>query len=238
MAISFDAAAKRINLSSGTVTLNVVDLYSRWKDWVREDDNMKYDPAFAVVGGDDIDLTAGTAVPCYAFLLNGWRIKPQEANHTLSVSGGVVLVSGGGDPFVNTIGNFIVRINYQQPVQAITVNTAGGAGATPAEIAAAVRSELTTELARIDLAISTRASDARAIDIQSQTDMIPIMIGLMKHNYRMTNIVHSAGKPVSALIKVYASAEDCNNDIDPIAQLNVTSEYIGDLLSDYRSVRV
>jgi hypothetical protein len=90
------------------------------------------------VGGDDIDLTAGTAVPIYAYLTNGWRIRPQESDHTLTVNDGVLLVDGGGDPFLDTLGDFTVRVNYQQPVQAITVATGGGGGATPSQVADAV----------------------------------------------------------------------------------------------------
>ena len=138
MTISFDAATKRINLSAGTTALDVRDLYSRWKDWVQVSDNTKYLPAFSVTGGDTIDAGAGTSIPCYAFLLNGWRVKPQEASHTLAVAGGVLLVDGGGDPFVNTTGSFIVRINYSQPVQAVTVSTGGGSAPTAEAIAAAI----------------------------------------------------------------------------------------------------
>lgn len=125
MGYSFDGSQKLIILTSGTTTLDVKDLYSRWKDWVLVDDNSKWTPAFLVSGGDSIDPGAGTSVPLYAFLANGWRIKPQEANHTLNVNNGVLLVDGGGDPFVNTLGNYIIRINFQQPVQAITVATGG-----------------------------------------------------------------------------------------------------------------
>jgi len=130
VAIEFDGPTKRINLTTGTTTLNVVDLWSRWVDWVSTDDNSKYLPAFSSVGGDSIDQTAGTTIPIYAFLINGWRIKPQEASHTLSVPGGIILVDGGGDPFVNTSGAYTVRINYSQPVQAITVTTGGASTAT------------------------------------------------------------------------------------------------------------
>jgi hypothetical protein len=89
--------------------------------------------AMAQVGGNVIDAAAGTSIPPYIYLLGGWRIKPQEANHTLSVAGGVLLVDGGGDPFINTTGSFVVRVNYQQPVQAITVTTGGGGSAPTAE---------------------------------------------------------------------------------------------------------
>jgi hypothetical protein len=88
----------------------------------------------AQVGGDDIDAGAGTKIPIYIFLLNGWRLRPQEASHTLSVTDGIILVDGGGDPFVNTLSSYIVRINYQQPVQAISFATGGGSGATPQQI--------------------------------------------------------------------------------------------------------
>ena len=60
-------------------------------------------------------------------MVNGWKISPYEADHTLSVTGGILLVDGGGDPFNDTIGDYVVRINYQQPVQAITVSTGSAA---------------------------------------------------------------------------------------------------------------
>jgi hypothetical protein len=90
------------------------------------------------LGGDDISVIDGTKVPIYLFLQNGWCIKPQEASHTLAVVNGILIVSGGGDPFVDTLGDFVVRINYQQPVQAISFSAEGGAGVDPALVAAAV----------------------------------------------------------------------------------------------------
>lgn len=144
MSISFDGTSKIATLSAGTVTLSVIDLYSRWVDWIAVSDNSKYLPMFRTVGGDSIDAGAGTFIPAYSFLQNGWRIKPQEANHTLNITGGVLLVDGGGDPFINPTGSFTVRINYSQPVQAVTVNIGGGGGGgggsspTASDIAAAV----------------------------------------------------------------------------------------------------
>jgi hypothetical protein len=130
VSISFDGTTKIATLSLGTTTLSVLDLYSRWVDWLLTSDNSKFPVMFSTVGGDVIDSAAGTSIPTYAFLQNGWRIKPQEANHTLNVTGGVLLVAGGGDPFINTTGSYIVRINYSQPVQAITVATGGSSGLT------------------------------------------------------------------------------------------------------------
>ena len=144
MAISFDGPTKTMTLSTGTTSLNVLDLWSRWVDWFLTSDNSKYLPAFQQVGGDDIDTVAGTSIPIYAFLMNGWKLKPQEANHTLSVSCGILLVNGGGDPFVNTSGAYTVRINYQQPVQAITVSTSGSTGGLTPEENTQLMNTLTT----------------------------------------------------------------------------------------------
>jgi len=149
MALSFDGTAKIITLTSGTTVVSVRDLWSRWVDWFLTDDNSKYLPAFVNVGGDDIDQSAGTKIPIYAFLMNGWKIKPQEANHTLTISDGILLVNGGGDPFNNTMGAYTVRINYQQPVQAISFSAEGGGTAPTAE---AIRQEIdsnSTQLAAI-----------------------------------------------------------------------------------------
>jgi hypothetical protein len=132
MALSFDGPNKRVNISSAT-TLSVRDLWSRWVDWFGTSDNSKYGIAMLQVGGNDIDAGAGTKIPIYNFLTNGWRIKPQESSHTLSVTDGVLLVDGGGDPFVNTTGSYVVRVNYQQPVQAISFSTGGGGSAPTAE---------------------------------------------------------------------------------------------------------
>ena len=125
MAITFDGAERLITLTAGTVTLDVKDLYSRWKDWVKATDDAKNAIAFLSVGGDDVDVSAGTSIPAYIYITNGWTIRPQEADHTLTVTSGILLRDGGGDPFEDTLGAYTVRINYQQPVQAITVETGG-----------------------------------------------------------------------------------------------------------------
>lgn len=131
--LSFDGVTKVITITTVN-TLDVKDLWSRWVDWVLTSDNSKYMPALSQVGGDDIDVSAGTSIPIYIYLLNGWKIKPREANHTLAVTNGILLVDGGGDPFINTTGAYTVRINYQQPVQAIGVATGGGGSLTPQQI--------------------------------------------------------------------------------------------------------
>lgn len=143
MAFTFNGSTKIIQCATGTTSFTVPDIYSRWKEWVADSTNSAFLPAFKPVGGDEIDSAAGTSIPLYAFLINGWRVRPQEANHTLTVTGGVLLVDGGGDPFANTIGAFRVAIRYSQPAQAITVATGASSGNSG--------SNLTAEQVRIEM---------------------------------------------------------------------------------------
>ncbi|UOF78930.1 hypothetical protein [Caudoviricetes sp.] len=131
--LSFNGATKEITITV-VDALNVKDLWSRWVDWFLTGDNSKYGLAMQQIGGNDIDLSAGTSIPIYIYLLNGWKIKPREANHTLRVSDGILLTDDSSDPFKNTTGTYTVRILYQQPVQAITVSTGGGGGVTVADL--------------------------------------------------------------------------------------------------------
>ena len=123
MGYIFNGIQKTITLTQGTTKISVRDLWSRWVNWFLTDDNSKFLPAFKTVGGEDINASEGTRIPIYSFLENGWRMKPQESNHTLTVNDGILLVNGGGDPFINTSGAYTVRINYQQPLQAISFSS-------------------------------------------------------------------------------------------------------------------
>jgi len=131
MAYTFNGVTKQITLSSGTITLDLIDLHSRWKDWVLLG-NAQYAQAFYTVGGDI------PAIPLYLFLLNGWKIVPQSADHTLTVINGILEVDGGGDPFVDPAGDFAIRIYKESPGIAIGYSTTGGTGPSAAEIAAAI----------------------------------------------------------------------------------------------------
>lgn len=133
MAIVIDPAAKRIILDSASVTAK--DIFRAWADWMLLSDNSKYQPAFSATGGDD--LGGGLFIPPYYFLLNGWRVRPMEANHTLILTGNL-FVEGGGVPVVQTLGSFNVSAQYTVPVQAQGIATSGSSGPSAGDIAAAV----------------------------------------------------------------------------------------------------
>lgn len=133
MATTFNPTDKRIVLDTNTIT--VQEIYSSWVDWVVLSDNIKYQPAFLAVGGDS--LGSGLSIPPYYFLANGWRVRPMESSHTLTITGNL-FVDGGGDPIVPTLGNFNVLIRSVVPVQAQGISTSGGSSPSANEVADAV----------------------------------------------------------------------------------------------------
>ena len=153
MAITLNGATRRIILDSASVS--AAQIWSAWVDW--HEANQQWPLAFQLVGGNA--LGGGLFIPPYFFLLNGWRVRPMEASHNLLIEGNL-FVDGGGVPVVGTLGTYQVNVNYTVPVQAQGIATSGSTGPTAAEIAAAVRAELATELARLDVRVGTRASQA------------------------------------------------------------------------------
>lgn len=144
MTYLFNGTTKRITLPTGMVTLDLIDLYSRWKDWVMLG-NAECLIAMRSVGGDT------PAIPLYLFLLNGWRIVPQSADHALAVTSGVLEVEGGGDPFVDPAGSYKVRIKLQTPGIAIGYLSDGSTGPTAGDIAAAVLASLNATFLPVDV---------------------------------------------------------------------------------------
>jgi hypothetical protein len=126
-----DFGNSRIQMND-TSELSIPELYTYWKDQIRLTNNAQYVFAFSPVGGNTI--SGATSIPDYIFLASTWTIRPFNSSYTLNVTEGTIVKDGGGDPFENTASPQTVRINYQQPVQAITVSTGGGGGATASEV--------------------------------------------------------------------------------------------------------
>ena len=131
MAITFDPVAKRVILDSSSVT--ATELFSRWEDWAVLSDNVKYGMVFRQVGSDD--LGGGLSILPYFFLQGGWRVRPMESDHNLTITGNL-FVEGGGVPVVRTLGAYQVNVNYTVPVQAQGISTSGSAGLSAADIEA------------------------------------------------------------------------------------------------------
>lgn len=120
----FDGANKRVILDSTSVTAS--EIWSRYIDWLADDNqNARWGLAMTQVGGDE--LGSGLYIPIYIFLQNGWRVRPMESSHQLTITGNL-FVAEGGSPLVNTLGNYNVIAQYTVPVQAQAMATSGGTG--------------------------------------------------------------------------------------------------------------
>lgn len=138
MTIAFDGVTKLATLSSGTTTLTVPELWSRWVDWVATSDNSKYPIALAQIGGDEI--SAGKYLGVTFFLENGWKIRPYEGDHTLTITGNI-FSRDGSSPIAHTIGDYNVTVNMSTSNLVDTIATSGSS-LTADEIASAVWNRL------------------------------------------------------------------------------------------------
>lgn len=105
---TFEGENKLIILSSGTTSFDVIDMYSKWKEWMLLIDNLKFLPAFTTTGGDLI--TGSIYVGSYFFLENNWKIRPYEADHNLTINGNI-FTRDSSNAFVSTLGDYTVTIN-------------------------------------------------------------------------------------------------------------------------------
>jgi hypothetical protein len=105
--VDFNGPEKLIIVDYGISSLNFAeDIYSSWKRWVN-DGYDGYLQAIRVIGGDP--TVNGQYLGSTFFLMNGWKIRPYEGNHELTISGNFYS-EDGYSPFENTIGNYNVLI--------------------------------------------------------------------------------------------------------------------------------
>jgi hypothetical protein len=147
--VTFLGNQRIISIHESMAEINTrIDLYSEWKKWAIQGNNTKYLPAFRYAGGDvvfDNTLSTETYV-----LLNGWKIS---ISHNCVVDG-IIKTDDASSPFIPHTGSMVVVTNR---ISASGESSGSGAyvGPTSAQIAQAVRTELTTELSRIDAPITS-----------------------------------------------------------------------------------
>jgi hypothetical protein len=116
MAITFDPTNKIVQLDSTSVS--AATIWSRWVDYAVLSDNSKYGAVMTQLGGvAPVDL--------YIFMENGWRVRPLEADGVTTITGNL-LVTGGGSPIAQTLGNFNVLVNMETPVKASAIEVSTG----------------------------------------------------------------------------------------------------------------
>jgi hypothetical protein len=127
MGVLFDGPNRLIIVASGTLSIDMTSVYSRWKDWVRVSDNSKYLKAFSVVGGEP--TVQGQYITPYFFLENGWKIDASSQSiyqyHPLDVTG-IVLQAQGGSPWYSDPSWPLTIVRNIVPIRTETVTTTGG----------------------------------------------------------------------------------------------------------------
>jgi len=128
MAITFDGPNTTITLSSGDTTVEVSEIYSRWKDWVLLSDNSKYLPAFRETGGDP--LGGGVYAGVNIFIRNdyGWRIKPPEEDIVINLIGNLYPEDPNTIWRLPTTGAYETAINTNNSSNLLLFDSGGGGG--------------------------------------------------------------------------------------------------------------
>lgn len=118
MASVFDGSVKRIYIDSNLPNVIVQDLYSEWKEWAVQDNNLQYLQAFRSFGGDP--TVEGQAAPAYYFLTNGWRVVVDGFDGTFSYNlytdegEQPVITLNGGTALLNNSDVGIVKTAFEQ----------------------------------------------------------------------------------------------------------------------------
>jgi hypothetical protein len=166
--VTFDGPNKLIIVNNGITSIDVkIDIYSDWKEWIVLSDNAKYPQVISVIGGDEI--SPSIYLGATFFLENGWKIRPYEGNHTLTVSGNLY-TRDGSSPFVSTTGsyNVLIKMTTSNLINTVATDGSGGSSYTPEEIANAVWSKPKSELSASNTAGNVLVNtEANTDDIQA-----------------------------------------------------------------------
>ncbi len=99
-----------IDPGSGDIELDIDEIYSEWKVWAAMSDNLKYPPAFRVVGGDPITDVQNLGSTFFINTGDGWYIRPNERDHQLTLVGNLFTDPANVNPIAPTLGNYTVLV--------------------------------------------------------------------------------------------------------------------------------
>ena len=133
---TFDGATLHIALPSIGSYDPQKEIYSAWKEWIRQGDNAKYPPAFDTTGGDGVG--AGQTIAPYFFCRNdlGWRIKMPSADGEIIVAGNLFPRDPDTSLFEQTSGyDAFLRLEVSTRAVVIERDTSGLTAAESAQLA-------------------------------------------------------------------------------------------------------
>lgn len=128
--LTYDPANRLFLLNSGVTAINaVVDIYSDAKeDWLTDPALNKFKFPLLAIGGQSIG--GGQAISPYIQFRFGWKIRPDEADHTLTVTGNLI-TDDESSPFADVLGDYQVIIKSIVTSNSLTTT---GVGLTQTDI--------------------------------------------------------------------------------------------------------
>lgn len=132
--MTYDAPNRLFILNSGVVDFDVVvDLYSDAKeDWMTDMTLNKFKFPLLAIGGQAIG--GGRIISPYIMIRYGWKVRPQEADHTLTVAGNLI-TDDESSPFASVLGDYQVTI---KSIVSSNSLTASGTALSPSDLASIV----------------------------------------------------------------------------------------------------
>lgn len=187
---TFQFGTSLIEVDPGTLNIDCATLYSAVKLAQASEEGIIYDRIGRGSGLNN--LGPGVQVGITVELLGSWQLYFQPGNYVVRIAGGNLIGGPAGDPIAYSAGVQTLLIQSANATVVTTGGGGGGGGATAADIwtyasrtltaspgpsaaaiASQVRTELTTELGRIDVATSTRALETTAQAVKAKTDNLP-----------------------------------------------------------------
>jgi len=102
-----------VDTAADTNEVNLVEIYSEWKDWLLADPTrLGYPPAFRPVGGDPVDDVNNLAITYFLNVNDGWRLKPAEYDHQWQINGNIFTDPAGLRRTVPTDGAYTVEVTF------------------------------------------------------------------------------------------------------------------------------
>jgi hypothetical protein len=233
--LDYDKALRIMYITSapvdGALALDVRrDIYSAVKlDWKNDAVLNGFKFPFRTSGGDTV-IPGTQYIGNYVFLQYGWRMRPYEADHALYLVNGYLLVDGGGDPWLKTLGGYTCNVRDTVPADAIVLET-GVSGLTSEESTALInieadQSTIQADIATIQTDVASILVDLAAV-LASQVSIeaeIIRALGLMQENYQMdqcTYVDYQGQKLLtSARVRLYSTDNKAQ-----WVQGNLTAEY-------------
>ncbi|MBU1031506.1 hypothetical protein KKE03_01105 [Patescibacteria group bacterium] len=158
--MTYDTDNKLFVLNDGVISFDVVvDLYSDAKeDWLTDTLLNKFKFPLLAIGGQGIG--GGQVISPYIMLRYGWKIRPHEADHILTVAGNLI-TDDETTPYASVLGDYQVVIKSIVSANSLTTAGVGITSTDLANIADGVWDELLADHIAITGSVAKTLKDIK-----------------------------------------------------------------------------